>query len=74
MVGVKIVPLMARHGEAIDRLLLQTSEQAEAIGLSGTPAIIVGRYLVPGAVDFATLKQVVASARSDAGASPERAS
>ncbi|MXP65401.1 DsbA family protein [Roseomonas sp. M0104] len=36
---------------------------AQALGIEGTPALIVGGKLVPGAVDLATLRQLVAGAR-----------
>jgi protein-disulfide isomerase len=37
---------------------------ADAIGITGTPSFVVGSELVPGAVDLATLKALVAQARA----------
>ena len=36
---------------------------ASALGIRGTPAFVVGKQFVPGAVDAATLKQLIADAR-----------
>jgi len=36
---------------------------ASELGINGTPAFIVGDHIVPGAVDLATLKQLVQAAR-----------
>lgn len=53
------------RGAEIDALLARTDAFARAVGLSGTPALIVGRQLVPGSVDLATLRTLVAGARSE---------
>lgn len=42
----------------------RVSMQANALGLQGTPAYVVGPYLVPGAMTYDTLLQVVADART----------
>lgn len=47
----------------IDALLARTNDYARALGLSGTPGMMVGSYLVPGFVDLPTLKRAVAQAR-----------
>jgi protein-disulfide isomerase len=39
---------------------------ATALGIAGTPSFVIGTELVPGAVDLATLKALVAEARSKA--------
>jgi len=54
---------LVKHRAEIDGLLARTAEQAPAIGLQGTPAFIIGAYLVPGAIDLATLRKAVAEAR-----------
>jgi protein-disulfide isomerase len=51
------------HEADIDRLLARNDRQANAIGLQGTPAWIIGPYLIPGALNDAQLQQVVAMAR-----------
>lgn len=40
---------------------------AAALGVRGTPAFVVGKQFVPGAVDAATLRQLIADARKDQG-------
>jgi protein-disulfide isomerase len=36
---------------------------AQALGINGTPAFVVGKQLAPGAIDYETLKRFVAEAR-----------
>lgn len=47
----------------IDALLARTNAHARTLGLTGTPGMMVGPYLVPGLVDLPTLKRAVAQAR-----------
>jgi protein-disulfide isomerase len=54
------------HGPEIDALLRRNGEQAESLGLQGTPAFLVGQFLVPQALDYHGFKQVVAKARAKA--------
>ena len=49
---------------AIDKYLDETARLARALGIGGTPAFVIGDALVPGAVDGARLKQLIAKARS----------
>jgi len=53
-------PAIARRLEANTRL-------AGALRIEGTPALIIGDTLVPGAVDLATLERLVAEAREKRG-------
>ncbi len=53
----------ASHNDKITRLLARNSLQAEMIGLQGTPAWIIGPFIVPGGLDFAQLQEAVAEAR-----------
>jgi protein-disulfide isomerase len=60
---------------AIARRLEQTMRLAGALRVEGTPALVVGETLIPGAVDLATLERMVAEAReraAAAAASPRR--
>ena len=52
---------------AIRAYLDETRALAQEIGISGTPAFVVGRMLVPGVVDAARMKELVAAARADSG-------
>jgi protein-disulfide isomerase len=38
--------------------------QAEALGFQGTPALIIGHFRVPGALDAANLKLAIGDARA----------
>jgi protein-disulfide isomerase len=38
-------------------------ELARSLGVDGTPAYVIGRKLLPGAVDLAALRDAVAAAR-----------
>lgn len=55
---------MKKHGSEIDALLERNNEQAEALGLQGTPAFIIGTYLHEGGLDYASLKDSVHEART----------
>jgi len=52
------------HAEDIAALLDHNSEQAASLGLQGTPAFIIGQYIVPSALDYDDFKQAVADARA----------
>jgi protein-disulfide isomerase len=52
------------HAQEIDALLERNAAQAEALGLQGTPAFLVGPYIVPSALGFDDFRQVVADART----------
>lgn len=54
---------MRTRSADIDRLLETNARQAAALGLKGTPALLVGGALIPGAVDSATLGEAVAEMR-----------
>lgn len=53
------------HAKDIDALLSRNAAEARALGLKGTPGIVVGRQLLPGAADLNTLQQVVNESRRD---------
>jgi protein-disulfide isomerase len=64
--GVDIAMLnkdRAAHARDIAALLARNDEEAEALGLKGTPGIVVGRQLLPGITDLDSLKQLVANSR-----------
>ncbi|MDE0178443.1 MAG: DsbA family protein, partial [Gammaproteobacteria bacterium] len=44
--------------------LQDTQRLARELGINGTPAFVIGNTLVPGAVDGARLRQLIAEARS----------
>ena len=54
---------METREDDIDGVLRRTAMQAAQMGLQGTPAMLVGPYMIPGAVDCAGLTRAVAEAR-----------
>lgn len=56
--------LRNRSGD-IDALLARNDAHARTLGLTGTPGLMVGPYLIPGLVDLPTLRAAVARARRE---------
>lgn len=54
---------LKQHRAEIDAGLGRTAQLARRMGLSGTPALVVGDYLIPGAIDAATLREAVKATR-----------
>ena len=54
---------LAANAKPIDAILARNNDQAEAFGFRGTPAFIVGKFRVPGALSMAEFEQVIADAR-----------
>lgn len=54
---------MKTNAAEIDALLERNNEQAEALGLQGTPAFIIGNYLHEGGIDYKSLQHSVQEAR-----------
>lgn len=52
-----------KHSDEIDGVLGRTSQQAAMMGLSGTPAVLIGPYMVPGALNYDQLVKAVELAR-----------
>jgi protein-disulfide isomerase len=50
------------HAKEYADVLARNRREAAALGLHGTPGLIVGHQLVPGSADFARLEQLVAEA------------
>jgi protein-disulfide isomerase len=53
------------HGAEIDALLRRNDTEARALGIRGTPGLLVGRHIINGVYDVPGLKQAVAAARND---------
>ena len=47
----------------IDQTFAATQAQAQALGITGTPAFIIGQNLAPGAIPLSAMKQLVDAAR-----------
>ncbi len=59
----KVVSDVKTRGPVIEAVLARNAEQADALGLSGTPGLLVGPFKVPG-LGYEDLKKVVAKARA----------
>jgi protein-disulfide isomerase len=60
---------LAEHEGEIAGALRRNAQYAAMLGLQGTPGMLVGPYLIPGAIDIHGLRQAVSEAR----AAPEEA-
>jgi protein-disulfide isomerase len=54
---------MAANAATIDAILKRNNAQATAFGFNGTPAFIIGKFRVPGALTMAQFDQAIADAR-----------
>jgi protein-disulfide isomerase len=66
--GVNLATLksdLASHSEDINGLLTRNNVEARALGLKGTPGIVIGRQLLPGTADLSALQHVVKSVRHE---------
>ncbi|MXP26238.1 thioredoxin domain-containing protein [Altererythrobacter indicus] len=55
---------LTKHAAKIDAVLAQSNRQARILGLQGTPGMVIGNYLVPGALGLKDLRAAVEQARS----------
>jgi protein-disulfide isomerase len=55
----------AQHAAEITAQLARIDNEANAMGMQGTPGILIGRLLVPGVADLNDLQKLVAAARRD---------
>lgn len=58
------------HEDEIGGAIGRTSQYAAMMGLSGTPGLLVGPYLIPGAIDIGGLREAVAAARANPDGPP----
>lgn len=61
---------LSTHEDDIDGAIDRTSRYAAMMGLSGTPGMLVGPYLIPGAIDLGGLREAVAAARANPDGPP----
>lgn len=54
---------MATNAGTIDAILKRNNDQATGFGFNGTPAFIIGKFRVPGALTMAQFEQAIADAR-----------
>ena len=55
---------LVSHSQDIAAILARNGAEADALGLKGTPGILVGRLLLPGVADSSLLKKMVAEVRA----------
>jgi protein-disulfide isomerase len=53
------------HGAEIDALLQRNDTEARALGIRGTPGLLVGKHIINGVYGVPGLEQAVAQARQD---------
>jgi protein-disulfide isomerase len=53
----------AMNDPAIETILERNYRLAQSLDINGTPAFVIGGKLVPGAIDIATMKKMIADAR-----------
>ena len=74
--GVDLAQLdrdLAAHAEAIDAILARNDDEARALEFTGTPGLVVGEFVVPGALELDALKRLAAvSRRAPAAPAPQR--
>jgi protein-disulfide isomerase len=56
---------LAAHEDEVEGALRRNGQYAAMLGLQGTPGMLVGPYLIPGAIDLAGLRKAVSLARAD---------
>ncbi len=49
----------------INQMLARNRELGDALGITGTPALVVGGQVVPGAINLLTLKSLISQARAN---------
>jgi protein-disulfide isomerase len=54
------------HEADINTILKRNNQQATAFGFNGTPAFIIGKFRVPGALTMAQFEQAIGDARKAA--------
>jgi len=73
--GVDLAALdrdLADHREAIDAVLARNAAEARALGFSGTPGLVVGAFVVPGAVSLENMRTLVNASRRLEAPAPRR--
>ena len=65
-VGLGVSELrLAMQAPGISQAIEKNRQLAEALNINGTPAFVIGTEIVPGAINFATMKKLIAKARKN---------
>ena len=59
---------LALHGAEIDAILARNDDEARALGFSGTPGMVIGDFVIPGALGADDLLTLVKAARRPSSA------
>jgi protein-disulfide isomerase len=76
LAGVDLARLdrdLAAHGGEIDAILARNDQEARALGYTGTPGLIVGKFVVPGSLGLEDLRVLITTTRKEGWARPDRA-
>ena len=66
--GYDVVRLQnAMQAPEVESEILANTRLAQQVGITGTPGFIIGERIVEGAINFDTLKNIIAEARAKAG-------
>lgn len=58
---------LALHGGEIDAILGRNEAEASKLALQGTPGLVIGQFVIPGALSLANLRSVVKVSETPAG-------
>ena len=62
--GLDVKALKKAMGDGrVDGMIEKNFSLAEALGINGTPAFIIGDQVIRGAIDLASLKELISKAR-----------
>ena len=65
-IGLDVSALKAAmQAPDIEETIEKNRQLAKALNISGTPVFVVGSELVPGAIDFSTIQQLIVKARKN---------
>jgi len=73
LAGVDLARLdrdLAAHKGEIDAILARNNDEARALGYTGTPGLVVGAFVVPGALSLENLRVLITATRKEAAAHP----
>ena len=66
--GIDIAQLKTdMAGSAVESIITRTRQAAEALQLTGTPALVIGDTIVRGAVDIDEFRRLIAAERAKQG-------
>ena len=54
-------------GNAVETIIARTRQSAEALKLTGTPALVIGDTIVRGAIDINEFRRLIAAERAKQG-------